>query len=128
MAMTRWLSTCTLVRKLYEPDDEGVMHAADEAREVFCNEYSIGHSTWSSMYEIGISADAELQVWEFDYDGQKDVVYGGDWYSVERAYTDTSNGDCVRLVLRRQASDGADPAPEPPQAGSPKTRGEDADG
>lgn len=121
--MARWLSTCTLVKKDFTFDEEGVQRRVDTCTEVFCNEFSIGHSTWSSMYEMGISADAELQIWDCDYEGQKDVVYGGEWYSVERAYNDKSNPDCKRIVLRRQASDAADPAPvepgEPPTVDSP---------
>lgn len=98
----RWNATCTLVEKVYTPDDEGVM-AYEEARtEVFCNEFSIGAGTWSSMYEIGISADAELQVRTCDYSGQRDVIYKGEPYSVEIV---KAEGDFTRLTLRHQKSD-----------------------
>lgn len=101
----RWTGTCELVRKEYEPDDEGVMVVTDHLTEVFCNEFSIGANTWSSMYEIGISADAELQVRTCDYEGQRDVVYNGKWYSVEVV---KGEGDFTRLTLRHQQSDSAD--------------------
>ena len=101
----RWNCTCVLVGKSYEPDDEGVMDVEDEKTEVFCNEFSVGANTWSSMYEIGISVDAELQVRACDYDGQRDVLYDGVWYSVERV---KAEGDFVRLTLRHQRSDSDD--------------------
>lgn len=98
----RWKDTCTLVSKSYAPDDEGVLSVTDERTEVFCNPFTVGAHTWSSMYEIGISADAELQVHSLEYDGQRDVLFKGKWYSVE---TVKEEGDFVRLVLRHQASD-----------------------
>ena len=101
----RWNGTCKLIGKTYEPDSEGVMQPTDDPKEVFCNEFAIGAHTWSSMYEIGISADAELQVWSNEYDGQRDVFYKGEWYSVEVVKTE---GDFTRLTLRHQASDSDD--------------------
>jgi hypothetical protein len=102
----RWSDTCTLVAKSYEPDSEGVPQPREVRTEVFCNEYSIGANTWSSMYEIGISADAEIQVWTCEYSGQRDVLYKGTWYSVERVKVEQQHGgDFTRLTLRHQKSD-----------------------
>ena len=101
----RWDGECTLVKKEYVLDDEGVMQAYDVKTDVFCNVFTVGHNTWSSMYEIGISADAEIQVHTFEYDNQKDVVFEGKWYSVERVKRE---GDYTRLVLRHQQSDSPD--------------------
>lgn len=104
----RFNETCILVAKTYEPDDEGVQRPVDEKSEVFCNPYSVGAHTWSSMYEIGISADAEVQLRSCDYEGQRDVLYRDKWYSVEVVKED---GDFVRLTLRHQQSD-SDDTPE----------------
>lgn len=101
----RFNEECTLVRKLYTPDDEGVMQVEDVRSTVFCNPFSVGAHTWSSMYEIGISVDAEVQVRTCDYDGQRDVLYRGEWYSVE---TVKEEGDLTRLTLRHQQSDSDD--------------------
>ena len=95
-------ATCVLVEKTYQPDSEGVPMPTEERREVFCNEFTVGANTWSSMYEIGISVDADIQVRTCDYEGQRDVFYGGKWYSVERV---TTQGDYTRLMLRHQKSD-----------------------
>ena len=110
----RWTETCTLVKKVYEPDDEGVSQATDVPYEVFCNPFTVGATTWSSMYEIGISVDAEIQVRSCDYDGQRDVVYRGKWMSVEFV---KEEGDLTRLTLRHQQSDSADPVPNDQTSG-----------
>lgn len=113
----RWNETCTLVAKDYTPDDEGVMAVQDTRTDVFCNPFSVGAHTWSSMYEIGISVDAELQVRSCDYDGQRDVYYRGKWYSVEVV---KEEGDFVRLTLRHQQSD-SDDNPETEEPTEPGT-------
>ena len=101
----RWNETCTLVKKAYERDSEGVPHAWDEMTEVFCNPRSVGANTWSSMYEMGVSPVAEVQIRACDYDGQRDVLYRGDWLSVERS---NEQGDFIVLTLRHQQSDSDD--------------------
>ena len=101
----RFNETCVLVAKEYEPDDEGVMKVTDVRTEVFCNPQHVGANTWSSMYEIGISVDAKLQVRTVDYDGQRDVFYREKWYSVEVV---DERGDLTLLTLRHQKSDSDD--------------------
>lgn len=101
----RWGETCVLVRKDYTLDDEGVPHPRDTKRTVFCNPQHVGANTWSSMYEIGISIDAKLQVRTCDYDGERDVYYREKWYSVE---TVEEMGDNTLLTLRHQQSDSDD--------------------
>ena len=102
MATMRWNETCILVAKEYAPDSEGVMQVTDHRRKVYCNPFKVGASTWSSMYEIGISVDAEIQVRSCDYRGERDVFYRGVWHSVEFA---KEEGDLTRLTLRHQKSD-----------------------
>lgn len=101
----RWNETCTLVAKTYEPDDEGVPQPTDDRTVVFCNPQHMGAATWSSMYEIGISPDAKLQVRTCDYDGQRDVFYRDKWFSVEIV---DERGDFTLLTLRHQQSDSDD--------------------
>ena len=101
----RFNETCTLIAKVYEPDEEGVPQPTCTETEVFCNPQHVGANTWSSMYEIGISVDAKLQVRTVDYDGQRDVLYRGKWYSVEVI---DERGDFTLLTLRHQQSDSDD--------------------
>lgn len=105
----RWNETCMLVDKVYELDAEGVPKARDVKVEVFCNPRTVGAHTWSSMYEIGISCDAQIQVRTCDYDEQRDVFYRGKWYSVEVVQ---EKGDFSVLTLRHQKSDQADDVEE----------------
>ncbi len=98
----RWNETCILVEKVYEQDGEGVPHDRDVETKVFCNPRTVGAHTWSSMYEIGISADAQIQVRTCDYKGQRDVFYRGKWFSVEIVQ---EKGDFSVLTLRHQKSD-----------------------
>lgn len=98
----RFNETCVLVAKTYQPDEEGVPQPTDVRTEVFCNPQRVGANTWSSMYEIGISVDAKLQVRTVDYDGQRDVLYRDKWYSVEVV---EEMGDFTLLTLRHQKSD-----------------------
>lgn len=101
----RFNETCVLVAKGYELDGRGVPQPRDERTEVFCNPRTVGSNTWSSMYEIGVSAVAEVQVRTVDYDGQDDVFYCGQWLSVEKA---SEQGDFTVLTLRHQKSDSDD--------------------
>lgn len=101
----RWNETCLLVAKSFATDEEGVPHPEDARTEVFCNPRTVGSHTWSSMYEIGLSADAQVQLRTCDYDGQLDVFYRGEWYSVEVAQ---EKGDFTVLTLRHQKSDSDD--------------------
>lgn len=98
----RFNETCSLIEKSYEVDDEGIPQATDTLTEVFCNPQHVGANTWSSMYEIGISVDAKLQIRTVDYDGQRDVLYRGVYHSVEMV---EEMGDFTLLTLRHQKSD-----------------------
>ena len=99
----RWNETCVLVDKVYALDREGVPQPTETRTKVFCNPRTVGAHTWSSMYEIGISCDAQIQVRTCDYADQLDVLYRGTWYSVE---VTQERGDYTVLTLRHQKSDG----------------------
>lgn len=101
----RFNETCVLVAKTYELNSEGVPQPTDIKTKVFCNPHHVGANTWSSMYEIGISVDAKLQVRSCDYSGQRDVFYRDQWFSVEIV---DERGDMTLLTLRHQKSDSDD--------------------
>lgn len=117
----RWNDTCTLVDKTYEMDEEGVPQPTDTKVEVFCNPRTVGAHVWSSMYEIGISCDAQIQVRTCDYDEQRDVFYRGKWYSVE---VTQEKGDFTVLTLRHQKSDTDDSPDEQGEPGNPEGGGD----
>ena len=98
----RWGETCVLIATTYTADDEGVQQPAVTTKTVFCNPQHVGANTWSSMYEIGISVDAKLQVRTCDYSGERDVFFREKYYSVEVV---EEMGDNTLLTLRHQQSD-----------------------
>lgn len=98
----RFNETCTLLATTYAPDSEGVPQPTVDKAEVFCNPRHVGAATWSSMYEIGISVDAQIQLRTADYAGQRDVMYRGVPHSVEMV---EEVGDFTVLTLRHQKSD-----------------------
>lgn len=108
----RWGETCVLIAKTYSLDDEGIPQPAETRRTVFCNPQHVGANTWSSMYEIGISVDAKLQVRTCDYEGERDVLYREKYYSVEVVQ---ELGENTVLTLRHQQSDSDDTADTPYQ-------------
>lgn len=101
----RFNAICTLVSREYATDDEGVNVPDDNRTIVFCNERTVGASTWQFYHEAGISDVAEIQLRTGEYAGQRDVEYEGKPYSVEQVITE---GDFTRLVLRKQGSDTLD--------------------
>ena len=102
----RWNETCVLRETTYGFDSEGVPQPTVKDIEVFCNPYKVGASTWSSMYEIGISLAAIIQVRTCDYDGQQDCKYRDEWLSVEYVQ---EQGDFTILTLRHQQTDSEEP-------------------
>ena len=98
----RWGETCMLIATTYTPDDEGVPQPTVTKKTVFCNPQHVGANTWSSMYEIGISVDAKLQVRTCDYSGERDVFFREKYYSVEVV---EEMGENTLLTLRHQQSD-----------------------
>ena len=101
----RWNATCVLIATEYTLDDEGVPQPTCIETTVYCNKQHVGAKTWSSMYEIGISVDAKLQVRTSDYAGQRDVLFEDTYYSVEVV---EEMGDFTLLTLRHQQSDSAE--------------------
>jgi len=118
----RWNETCVLIESTYEPDGEGVPTPTEERTDVFCNPRTVGAAVWSSMYEIGISCDAQIQVRTCDYNEQRDVEYRGRRYSVEVMQ---ERGDYTVLTLRHQKSDSErEPGSYQPPAPTDEPEGE----
>lgn len=99
----RWAETCVLVAdpESYQADDGSWHEGEAEETTVFCNPYTVGLEQWAvSNRDLGLRADAELQVRSADYAGQRGVVFGGREYTVERV---TGSGEFTRLQLGRKA-------------------------
>lgn len=101
--MTRWAETCVLVAGGAPEQLEDGSWAVGEAEEseAFCNPYTVGLEAWTvSNRDLGLGADAEVQLRSCDYAGQPTVRYRGNEYAVERV---TDSGEFVRLQLGRKA-------------------------
>ena len=98
----RWTDTCTLVKKVYAPDDEGVQKETVTQREVFCNSYSVATQAWSTAKLADYQADDEIQLRTCDYEDELDVLYRGSEYSVQHVM---HQGDCTRLILKNLRSE-----------------------
>lgn len=100
--MSRYNEVCNLISKTMEQDDEGVVHETATSTQVFCNPYTVGTQGWATARLADYTADAELQVRTCDYDGQSDVEYDGDAFSVKQVMV---QGDFTRLMLERRLAD-----------------------
>lgn len=101
--MTRWNDTCELLSSPERfQDAEGNWHQGTQhAATVYCNRFAVGGSTWASVVDAGLRADAELQVRACDYAGQDEVRFHGTEYDVTRV---VDSGEFVRLTLGRRLS------------------------
>lgn len=101
--MTRWNSTCILVkREKGYLDDEGVEHERIVRREVFCNSYTLSTQAWATARLADYTADDEIQVRTEDYHGEQDVIYKEKAFSVMHVMV---QGDLTRLILKRYDHD-----------------------
>lgn len=101
----RWNQTIRLIGEPQISQDEMGNVVSTEAvpRTVFCNPYTVGASAWAASIDLGLRADAEVEVRTVDYDGENTAVYDGTEYTVERIEV---KGDITRLQLGRMASNG----------------------
>lgn len=103
----RWNDVVTLVSHPDRYQDEtGGWHEGEPAkRQVFCNRRKLGlarRSYIANHYaDIGMTPSAEVEVRTCDYDGETEVIYGGETYYAEP----TESGDFTVLTLGRRLSD-----------------------
>lgn len=101
----RWNETCMLISEsdpIQEADGSWTPGAEIETL-VFCNPYTVGREDWLvSNRDLGLTADAEIQVRTADYDGQDTVWYHDGYYTVERV---TVSGEVTNLQLGRKVGD-----------------------
>lgn len=101
----RWNDTAVLLgQPVLSQDAAGnVTELEPERADVFCNAYSMGASAWAASVDIGLMADAVIQLRSCDYGGQQQVEYRGERYDVERV---TCAGEFTKLQLGKRVSNG----------------------
>lgn len=91
-----------LAKPNFYQDEAGNVHEGEaERRERFCNPYTVGADAWATSVDLGLRADAEVQLRTCDYAGEEEAEYHGVEYDVEKV---TREGDFVRLQLGRHIS------------------------
>lgn len=100
----RYAETATLVAlpSRTQAEDGSWTEGDAEETEVFCNPYTVSLNDWLvSNRDLGLRADADIQLRTIDYDGQPVVRYHDNEYAVERV---TVSGEFTRLQLGRKAA------------------------
>lgn len=98
----RWTDTVTLVSREMTQDEYGAWHQGDPVETtVFCNRRTLGGRRRSDAVDVGMRAEAEVEVRTCDYAGQTEVVYLGETYDAEPTW----HGDFTYLTLGRRVAD-----------------------
>lgn len=125
MMMARWNDTCVLVERAKGYlDDEGVEHAHNIKREVFCNSYTLSTQAWATARLADYTADDEIQLRTIDYNSEQDVVYKGKAFSVMHVMV---QGDLTRLILKQYDHDIGDELDEEGDTHTPPEDTEEPD-
>lgn len=103
MALSNKVATFISKPNKYQ-DASLVWHEGEtEKRTVFVNQYSLGNETRSALFDMGLSAEAELEVVIGEYQGENEVEFEGKTYSV--ISTNDTAGH-TRIVLGRRIKNG----------------------
>lgn len=104
----RWTDTITLVSREPYQDSVGTWHEGEPTvTVVFCNRRTLGLKRRSEAVDVGMRADAEVEVRTCDYAGQTEAAYalapggGSETFDVEP----TVSGDFTYLTLSRRLAD-----------------------
>lgn len=72
----RWIDTVTLVSREPYQDEVGAWHEGEPVeRTVFCNRRTLSLQRRSEAVDVGMRADAEVEVRTCDYAGETEAVY-----------------------------------------------------
>ncbi len=91
-----------LIRKTYEHDEIGNQVSEDEKRKIYV---SVGSATQYEFYaasQIGLKPDFRLKTFWQDYQGESELEFRGEVYTIYRTYTD-QNKETTELYLTKKA-------------------------
>lgn len=75
-----------LIAKTHTKNSFGVPIATETATELFADISSISQSEFMSAGQIGLKPAYKFKVWEYEYNGQKVLIYNGIKYTIYRTY------------------------------------------
>lgn len=101
----RWNDVCFLLAwpDMVQDEAGNVIHGQPERRMRYCNRFTVGSDLWATSFDVGLRADALIQLRADEYSGESEVEFGGVQYDVENA---SVSGEFVKLQLGRHVSNG----------------------
>ena len=93
-----------LLTKTYTVDSIGQRIATVKEKPVFALVRSASQSEFFNAGEDGLKPDKAFDVLITEYDGQTDLIYGNQTYSVYRTYVNDSTGR-VELYCEKRVGD-----------------------
>ena len=96
---TPWSDEITLLRFRPDRDEQGyVLPQQPGSRSVFCTfEDGVSQNEFYLSEKMGMRANASVELWAVDYDGEEYCCFGGRFYRVIRAFQ--SSFDAKTLIL-----------------------------
>lgn len=91
----------TLISNSFTEDDIGQQKPAEIRREVFCRIGQISRREWFDAGHNGLKPEIMFNVFCGDYNGEKNVEYNGDHFTVYRTYR--TDPETVELYCERRA-------------------------
>lgn len=80
----------------YSYDDVGNTIKEQERRTILCNELSVYGADFYRGASVGLKPELVLEIHDFEYQGEKQVIYKEKLYEVLRTY---DTGDYIELTV-----------------------------
>lgn len=95
----------SLITKTYTKDSLGQLVPTETTTDVMCNVTSVSAAEWARAGQEGLKASLVFDVWEYEYDGQEELTYNGETYSVYRTYIN-NDGKVELYTEKKVGNDG----------------------
>lgn len=89
-----------LVKEIRQNDEIGNdLSVSKEPRRVFCEIQSISQKEFMSAGQAGYKPDFRVKMWAHEYDGESEIHFCGNVYTVYRTYVDK---EFIELYLTKK--------------------------
>lgn len=89
-----------LVSNEYVKDSKGVDRPTPVQKVVFCDVASVSASEYFAGASAGLKPELRFTMMRFDYDGQNECIFEGDYYSIYRTYR--GRNDTLELYAQKK--------------------------
>lgn len=90
----------TLVAVTQTQDEFGVWRETPTPRDVYCDVDSVTRAEFYDGGRNGLNPEYKMTMFSGDYEGEKTVVYKGQYYGVYRTFK--ARGDDIELYVERK--------------------------